>query len=107
MSDQAIGKSKPTRIHFLILFFVFTILPFLFFLHFHPERAFDSVFGPGDDGKPTTIYKTDVTSRGILIPGSGAHSILFEYRPHSIYLGLLITLLSAFAAIFLSIILKQ
>ncbi len=38
------------------------------------------------DGKPAEIYEVDLALRGVLVP-KGAHDIVFQYRPRSVYLG--------------------
>lgn len=57
------------------------------------------------DGKPTTIYKTNVCVRGIFIPNKGIHSISFQYKPRSIYYGIVITSVSVFLALSFSVFL--
>jgi uncharacterized membrane protein YfhO len=45
------------------------------------------------DGEETKIYQTNYILRGIVIP-AGNHSILFEFKPKSFYIGLSISVIS-------------
>lgn len=47
------------------------------------------------DGKTVPIYPTDYVLRGIVVP-AGQHSISFEFKPLSLYVGVGISLLSLF-----------
>jgi len=52
------------------------------------------------DGATTRIYRTNYLFRGIVVP-PGRHTITFEYRPMSVAIGALISLLSIFIAVVL------
>ena len=45
------------------------------------------------DGREATLYRTHVTLRGVAVP-AGQHEVVFRYRPRSVRLGLLVSLLS-------------
>ena len=44
------------------------------------------------DGRPVALYMADGVIRGIMLSGSGTHTIELYYRPRSFYWGALITL---------------
>jgi uncharacterized membrane protein YfhO len=46
------------------------------------------------DGKETPIYKTNATSRGVVIQGAGEHQVTFRFVPVSFYIGLALSLLT-------------
>lgn len=56
------------------------------------------VFYPGwrasVNGQPATIYRADGLLRGVVVP-SGASTITFEYRPLSVRIGAVLTLVAA------------
>lgn len=43
------------------------------------------------DGKAARTYEVDFAFRGVVVP-KGAHAVIFNYRPWSVYLGALLTL---------------
>lgn len=45
------------------------------------------------DGAPATIYRTNYLFRGVVVP-AGAHTVTFEYRPISLWIGLAISALA-------------
>ena len=55
------------------------------------------------DGREARIVTADYMFRGVLVP-AGHHMLEFDYRPSSFRIGLLVTLLSAAAAILLLVI---
>jgi len=70
-----------------------------------PTAAFlilSDVYYPGwqaeIDSRPTQIYQTDYTLRGVALP-AGAHRVRFHFAPRSFYFGALITVLCLIAAI--------
>ncbi len=52
------------------------------------------------DGKPTKIYKTNLTSRGILLT-NGKHDVEFIYVPKLLYLGMIISIISFIVSLIL------
>jgi hypothetical protein len=50
------------------------------------------------DGAATTIYPTDVTLRGVLLP-PGDHTVVLTYQPRRLYLGAMISIFSALACV--------
>ena len=46
------------------------------------------------DGRETPIYRANYTFRAVLVP-AGEHTVLFDYRPFSFYVGLWTSLVSA------------
>jgi Bacterial membrane protein YfhO len=45
------------------------------------------------DGRDVPLYRADYAIRGVMVP-AGEHTVRFDYRPHSFYLGAGISLLS-------------
>jgi len=52
------------------------------------------------DGKPAEIWKVNIAIRGVVV-GPGKHTITMSYRPLSVYLGLVLTLVGLAVAIVL------
>jgi hypothetical protein len=52
------------------------------------------------DDKETPIYKTNATTRGIVITGAGEHMVRFQFVPLSFYIGLTISLLTLLIIVF-------
>lgn len=52
------------------------------------------------DGKKTDIYRANITFRAIKLP-KGNHTIVFDYRPISFYIGAALTVLGCVISIFL------
>jgi uncharacterized membrane protein YfhO len=52
------------------------------------------------DGKSATLWKVNTVIRGVVVP-AGTHHIVMNYRPVSVYLGLVLALAGLTAAIVL------
>jgi len=55
-------------------------------------EAFDAGWSATVDGRPTEVLRANVLFRGVRVP-PGRHSVVFEYRPPSVILGLLLSAL--------------
>ncbi len=50
------------------------------------------------DGEPTEIFKTNVALRGVIVP-PGTHTVHMEFRPTSFYMGVGLSLFTAFVSL--------
>jgi len=54
------------------------------------------------DGRDAWLYRADYAIRGVMVP-AGEHTVRFEYRPRSFYLGAAISLISILLLIALAV----
>jgi hypothetical protein len=56
------------------------------------------------DGRPTPIYRANYLFRGVPVP-AGEHVVTFSFRPWSVVLGAIISLLTSFAVLIIPVVL--
>jgi len=54
------------------------------------------------DGQPADLYRADTVFRAVCVP-AGDHVVRFEYRPLSLYIGMIVSAISWLAIMFLAI----
>ena len=64
---------------------------------------FYSGWGATVGGKPADVYRADTVFRAVCVP-AGDHVVRFEYRPLSLYIGMIISAISWLAVLVLAII---
>lgn len=74
--------------------------------YLHISKAYNSEWKAWIDGKPTTVYQTNIALMSVLVP-DGNHKIVLKYQPGSFFRGVYISLFTLLTWIVVLIMVKK